>query len=406
MPQLHLPPVRKLLLVGAVLLLATLALVWRYHASSRWVGTAFRAAVLGRDKPGEAPVAQADQVGTVPATVIEVGGVPVVPVADRETAEAIVRGIESDYRQRLDPQANVKAVDFKEQLSFSQEMVQPSDVRTADEAKRILLRGTDKLLNYTVQRGDSLWQIATTHGLTVDNLTRANPGVNPGALQPGQQLNLVMAEPYVHLQSQEEVTVIENIPFETETIEDADLYPWESKYDVQGVYGRRQVTYSVRREDARVVERRVMTQTDLSAPKGAVYRRGVKLAPKLGTGTFRLPLVGQLTSPFGWRRYEFHPGIDLAAPPGTTVAAADSGTVVYAGWLGGYGQCVQIDHGEGKLITLYGHLRAFTVKVGQTVKRGDTIGYVGSTGRSTGPHVHFEIRKDGKPVDPLQFFPN
>jgi murein DD-endopeptidase MepM/ murein hydrolase activator NlpD len=124
-----------------------------------------------------------------------------------------------------------------------------------------------------------------------------------------------------------------------------------------------------------------------------------------GSGTFSWPVTGPITSPFGWRSSpfngspDFHPGLDIAAPTGTTVTAAAGGTVIMAQWYGGYGNYVLIDHGGG-YSTGYGHLSAMYVSSGQAVKRGQAIGAVGMTGEATGPHLHFEVRIDGKPVDP------
>lgn len=122
-------------------------------------------------------------------------------------------------------------------------------------------------------------------------------------------------------------------------------------------------------------------------------------------GTFSWPVTGAITSPFGWRSNpfggapEFHQGLDIAAPTGTTVTAAAGGTVIMAQWYGGYGNYILIDHGGG-YSTGYGHLSAIYVTTGQSVQRGQAIGAVGSTGQSTGPHLHFEVRIAGKPVDP------
>ena len=118
--------------------------------------------------------------------------------------------------------------------------------------------------------------------------------------------------------------------------------------------------------------------------------------------------TSNITSGFGSRwhpilgGYRFHTGLDLAAPLGAAVAATSPGTVVVAGWCGGYGQCVTIDHGGG-VLTLYGHLSRIDVAPGQTVGRGQSIGLVGSTGRSTGPHLHYEVRVNGQPVDPSAY---
>jgi murein DD-endopeptidase MepM/ murein hydrolase activator NlpD len=114
------------------------------------------------------------------------------------------------------------------------------------------------------------------------------------------------------------------------------------------------------------------------------------------------PVSAPITSPFGWRWGRMHEGIDLGAAYGTPIAAAAAGVVIYAGWEGGYGNLVVIDHGGG-LATAYGHQSRIAVVAGQSVSQGEIIGYVGSTGHSTGPHLHFEVRVDGQAVDPLGY---
>jgi murein DD-endopeptidase MepM/ murein hydrolase activator NlpD len=114
------------------------------------------------------------------------------------------------------------------------------------------------------------------------------------------------------------------------------------------------------------------------------------------------PVHGVLTSVFGWRWGRMHEGIDLAVPTGTPVVASASGTVIVAGWLGGYGNLVVIDHHNG-VATAYGHNTSVTVAYGQSVAQGQLIAYSGNTGHSTGPHLHFEVRVNGTPVDPLGY---
>jgi murein DD-endopeptidase MepM/ murein hydrolase activator NlpD len=130
----------------------------------------------------------------------------------------------------------------------------------------------------------------------------------------------------------------------------------------------------------------------------------------MGTGKFTWPTPGYrtITSPYGMRYHpilktnKLHTGEDIGAPMGASIVAADAGSVIFAGWLGAYGNAIIIDHGNG-LSTLYGHQSQLLVSVGQTVAKGQTIGKVGSTGWSTGPHLHFEVRKNGSPVSPAAY---
>jgi murein DD-endopeptidase MepM/ murein hydrolase activator NlpD len=114
--------------------------------------------------------------------------------------------------------------------------------------------------------------------------------------------------------------------------------------------------------------------------------------------------VGGRRNPFGGRGYEYHEGQDIDAAYGTPVQVAATGKVIIAGWQRGYGNVVYVDHGSG-LSTRYGHLSEIDVSVGQTVTRGQKIGLVGSTGRSTGPHLHYEVRINNQPVDPRRYLP-
>lgn len=128
-------------------------------------------------------------------------------------------------------------------------------------------------------------------------------------------------------------------------------------------------------------------------------------------GLMQWPVAGQISSPFGERKNpmgpgdDFHPGLDIAADAGTPIAAAAAGRVVSAGPDGGYGNLIVVDDGNG-ITTRYAHCSQIFARVGDTITPGQTIGAVGSTGHSTGPHLHFEVRVNDNPVDPTQFLPN
>ncbi|MDR7481390.1 MAG: peptidoglycan DD-metalloendopeptidase family protein [Armatimonadota bacterium] len=171
------------------------------------------------------------------------------------------------------------------------------------------------------------------------------------------------------------------------------------------IEAKRRVLESVAQERA-AVERVVEDLRRESAELEALIRRLQAGGPsRMAVGAFIWPLRGAITSRFGFRRHPifrarlFHQGVDIAAPYGAPVRAAGDGTVLFAGWYGGYGKLVVLDHGDG-LSTLYGHLSAILVAPGAPVTRGQILGRVGSTGYSTGPHLHFEFRRNGRPVDP------
>ncbi len=146
--------------------------------------------------------------------------------------------------------------------------------------------------------------------------------------------------------------------------------------------------------------------------QGLIAKNDKTSTVEAATGAFLRPCGGRITSYFGYRTHPifkrtiYHSGIDIGAPTGTPIKAANSGRVIYTGWYGGYGKVVIIDHGKvnGRpTSTLYAHQSSIAVSNGQNVSRGQVVGYVGSTGYSTGPHLHFEVRINGKPVNPLNY---
>jgi murein DD-endopeptidase MepM/ murein hydrolase activator NlpD len=147
---------------------------------------------------------------------------------------------------------------------------------------------------------------------------------------------------------------------------------------------------SLEREQAKIAARLAGTGTQ---PAGPIRQ---------GSGRFIWPLNGTFTSPFGYRWGRLHAGIDIAVPEGTPIRAADSGSVAIAGWTGGYGNYTCINHGGG-MSTCYGHQSRIATSVGASVDQGQVIGYSGNTGNSTGPHLHFEVRVNGSPVDPMGY---
>jgi len=167
-----------------------------------------------------------------------------------------------------------------------------------------------------------------------------------------------------------------------------------------GKEGKKLVQYEVIKENGQVVERKVLKQEVLAQPVVQIVERGTKVIPSRGTGRFSWPANGYVSSGFGTRWGRMHKGIDIAGSG--SIKAADNGRVVSAGWNGDYGNCVIIDHGNG-MQTLYGHMRSIKVNVGDVVAQGKVIGTMGSTGDSTGVHLHFEVLRNGSPQNPIRY---
>lgn len=165
-------------------------------------------------------------------------------------------------------------------------------------------------------------------------------------------------------------------------------------------------------KDKRAYERSERELSRQSANLTTMISKSTKDSGVVVTGGFLMPTQGRITSPYGWRIHPifkskiFHTGIDIGAPYGTPIKAANAGKVIYSGWYGGYGRVVIIDHGSctgAPTTTLYAHMSKSAATVGQNVMRGQVIGYVGTTGYATGPHLHFEVRINGKPQNPKNY---
>ncbi|MBM3469815.1 MAG: hypothetical protein FJX73_03375 [Armatimonadetes bacterium] len=173
------------------------------------------------------------------------------------------------------------------------------------------------------------------------------------------------------------------------------------------VAAKRRILEAIMHERAAAEQAVRETEEDSASVQALIQRLQGGAAPARESAMTALiwPLRGPVTSRFGFRRHplfrrhHFHTGVDISAPRGTPVPAAHAGKVLFAGWYGGYGKLVILDHGDG-VSTLYGHLSRISVKTGQNVSRRQVIGYVGSTGYSTGPHLHYEIRRNGRPINP------
>ena len=231
---------------------------------------------------------------------------------------------------------------------------------------------------HKVRSGETLWDIALAYGVSIDTISSANDMTNKNHLSIGQELQIPSVNGILH-----QVASGESI--------------WEisERYDVS--------VDEITRVNEISDPSRIQPNTKLVIPGATQLRpRDVLLVNGQLQKAFDWPVKGRVSSTFGPRWGKMHNGLDIAVSTGTLVKAAADGRITFAGWNGGYGILVIIDHGNG-IETRYAHNSRLNVKVGQRVTRGETVAYSGNTGVSTGPHVHFEVRYRNNPVNPQTY---
>ncbi|SFP51012.1 Murein DD-endopeptidase MepM and murein hydrolase activator NlpD, contain LysM domain [Oscillibacter sp. PC13] len=306
---------------------------------------------------------------------------------------------------------NTISCSFAEDVQIKQEYVPSSEIMNLGYLAETLYSTKTAEVTYTVVKGDTWSEIAEEHGLSSKELLALNPGYNIDKLQIGEVLTLSASVPYLTMTVVQRERYVDDVPFDIEYTNSANLYKGDYKVTSAGVYGAADVVANVTYVNGEEVERTVLSSVTLRDPVTEQRLQGTKERPTwLPTGTFRWPATGRITSRFGGRKSPGgvgstnHKGIDIAGRYGTPIYAADGGTVAYAGWMSGYGYLVQINHGNG-YVTYYGHNSSLLVSVGQHVYKGQQIAKMGSTGNSTGNHCHFEVRYNGVAKNPLNYLP-
>lgn len=341
----------------------------------------------------------------VQATALTINGSPKMNVATLEQAEEILNKLKEEFTVDTEDK-ELLALNFEEEVTLTSADVKVEELVDLALAVTLILNGTDKIETYKVKKGDTLWDIAYANNMTVNELKEANLDLKKDVLSIGQELKLVKTEPMVHVVADVQLTKEENIPFNTKYISDSDLWRGQSSVKEAGKSGKQRVTYKIVEKNGVEIDREILEKQVLEEPKTKVVYQGTKVmvASRGGGGDGQLawPLRGRITSGYGWRRLGYHTGMDIDGVTGDPIFAAGSGTVISAGWAGNYGYCIDIDHGDG-LLTRYAHLSKMDVKISQKVSRGDLIGRVGNTGRSTGSHLHFEVRINGVHNNPIKY---
>ena len=293
----------------------------------------------------------------------------------------------------------VKHIGFADSIQIMETYVGTDQIKAKEVAYNEMTTQEKEDGIYVIQSGDLTATIAEKHNMTVEELKERNPHIEgEGDLFYGDRLNVKIPARAVEVLVEKQETYKEDYYADVVYEDDSSMYIGENTVVQEGVSGVHTVTDLVTYKGGAEYRREQVEETIQVAAVAQIVRRGTKSKP-----TYMYPMsIWPITSNFGYRWGRLHAGVDVGVPTGTTVRASRGGKVTVAGWLGGYGNCVMIDHGDG-VVTVYGHLSEVTCSVGQYVDQGQQVALSGNTGRSTGPHLHFEIRVNGTPVDPMPY---
>jgi len=331
---------------------------------------------------------------------INVDGKDIAAFKDESSAQEVLNRIKEPYKAEEEKGA---VIGFLENVSIVERETPLQETDNVEDVFNNIFLKSEQTKTYVVQEGDTVSEIAEQYGLKLAEVQKANPDLNLDRISIGQELNLMVPRYIINVTTKVYETYEEPVPYEVEYEETADLYKGDTKVKVAGVEGRKLVKAEIVSVNGIKEEVNVVEENIIEEPKKALVLKGTKARPRtMATGSFSNPTRGSLTSRFGQRWSRQHEGIDIGASAGSPIKAADGGKVIFAGWKGTYGNLVIINHENG-YTTYYGHCSSIKVKYGQRVAKGDVIATVGSTGRSTGPHLHFEVRKNGVAVNPLKY---
>lgn len=310
-------------------------------------------------------------------------------------------------------------VEFASKITFEPGLYLKSSVVSDSSIIRLITSKNQIAAYYDVVEGDSPLGILAKLDMTEEELAALNPGFSlESSLMIGDQFKITQEEPYLAVTVTRRETYENKISFDTEYVDDPTHYEGSSTVTREGEYGIELVTADVSYINGTETRRRVISTESVSDPVSKIVAVGTKKLPVGVTATIpsNMP-VGQMLwpvggadggliseMPYGYGGYYGHKGVDIVAPYGTPIYAAENGTVILAQWYYGYGNCVMIQHDNG-LVTVYGHASYLHVYVGQRVTMGDIIADVGSTGDSTANHLHFEVRINGVCQYPLNYLP-
>jgi murein DD-endopeptidase MepM/ murein hydrolase activator NlpD len=333
------------------------------------------------------------------AAAISVDGETIAYMKTEEEAQEVLEELKKQYIC-LDQNEKLLEVAFAERVEVKQALVESEELLTKEDVCTLISTGTLAPHKYVVTEGDCLWLIARKNNMYVDDIIKAN-GLKSENLSLGQELILEKSEPYIRVLAKVEGKKTETIPYQTKVVVDSSSSRVRVTQD--GKEGQKQIAYVATLINGVVQDREILEEDIIKEPVNKVIVKGsgiVQVASRSGGGSGALdwPVYGSISQYYR----SGHRAIDIANSRGTAIKAADSGYVTYAGRQGGYGNFMIVDHGNG-IVTRYAHCDSFIASVGQKVEKGETIATLGNTGRSTGPHLHFEVQSYGSFQNPLNY---
>lgn len=357
---------------------------------------------------------------------VKIDGEVVGIVRDQQTADALLQRVKDKYvpvkakksgtevqtlslaagsnEEKLDKevQRTVTSVTFVEKVATEKTDIDASQIADPDELFEKLTKGEPVPRTYTVKEGDCVGCIASKFNISGEFIYKNNPWIKNDLIKVGDVIDLSTEKPPIlNVNSTEQVVQIETIDPPIEYKTNDDMKVGQTKVISQGKEGQQQVTYRILNRNGEEIEEEIVDRKVLKAATPTIIMKGTKVIRGEGTGKFSWPVSGhRITSYLGKRWGRMHNGIDLIG--NSSIKAADDGVIIYAGYKGALGNCIIIDHKNG-FQTVYGHMKKLKAKKGQIVEKGDSIGVMGSTGHSTGTHLHFEIHLNGKLKNPLSY---
>lgn len=311
-----------------------------------------------------------------------------------------------DVKSFEDFEYGLQSMTFGDKVEIVDAYLTDDQITSVDEAITEVTSVQEVNSIYEVQAGDTLSQIAENTNIPMDKIISLNENLENelSMIRAGDELIITMPEPPLSIERVEQEYVEEYYDAEIQYVDNDDWYTTDQVTLQEPSAGRRNIVAQISYRNEKEVDRTVIKEEVLLEAVPKIVERGTKIPP-----SYIKPISGgRLSSGFGGRKAPtrgastYHQGIDWATPVGTAVYASSGGTVTKAGWGSGYGNVIYIKHPDGRE-TRYGHLSKCLVSAGTVVKQGQKIALSGNTGRSTGPHIHFEIRINGSAVNPLKY---